>query len=126
MSEVLKPFVCRALSLLWNMLPVNRLCCCINEAYSSPAFVCLDFKLTAAQQQPFKVNNSLVYGDTHTPPHTHTHTLKMQVFACYDCRVSHSQNYSLFICHYQSWFDLASEHNCDLLFYWRSLRCCLV
>lgn len=48
MSEVLKLFVYRVLSHLWIMLPVNWLCFCINEAYSSPGFVCLDFKLTAA------------------------------------------------------------------------------
>lgn len=42
MSEVLKPFVWRVLSHLWNMLPVSRLCRCINEAYSSPAFVWID------------------------------------------------------------------------------------
>lgn len=67
MSEVLKLFVYRVLSHLWIMLPVNWLCFCINEAYSSPGFVC----------QPFKVHNLLC------------------VFACDGWGLSQFQNYNL-------------------------------
>lgn len=118
MSEVLKPFVCRVLRHLWNMLPVKRLCYCINEAYSSPAFVCLDFKLTAEAvwgKQCFLCSSfgafSAFNGD-HNAQRVRTAVWVIQ-------------NYSLYFHHYPSWLPLVFDHSHDSYFK-RSLPCCLL